>query len=214
MRVFSGKNPFSSLPRAAIVVLGLLLVAGFLAAVGAARFGRDAQTTTASTTHTTTTSTTTTSTTHETTTATTTASTTTSTTPETGCPPAAPGATVSVDDVHPPARLQVASFVTMPRVIPGSFSFFHAEAKITDTCGQPVQGAFVYVTAVPYNQITIHEGTSGSDGTVPLTFTRLRGFPAATHQGLMVFFVRAVRSGDNLLAGISTRRLVSVRVHL
>jgi hypothetical protein len=70
------------------------------------------------------------------------------------------------------------------------------------------------VTAVPYRQVSIEQGTTGSNGTVTLTFSRLSGFPAASHQELMVFFVRATRSGDSLLAGISDRRLVSVRVKL
>ena len=56
--------------------------------------------------------------------------------------------------------------------------------------------------------------TTDTNGDTVLQFNRFHGFPAARSQRLMVPFVRASRAGDNVLAGVSTRRLVSLHVNL
>jgi hypothetical protein len=133
-----------------------------------------------------------------------------------GCPKAAAGAqSVSVNDVASPARLQIDQFVPSTRPITRGMTSFTVRYHVSDTCGQPVSGATVYSTGVPYNQVTTpSEATTDATGWVTLTFNRLSGFPAARNQELMVMFVRARKAGDNLLAGISTRRLISLRVNL
>jgi hypothetical protein len=134
-----------------------------------------------------------------------------------GCPKLAAGATaVSVNDVAAPARLQIDQFrLTNGGVITRSMTSFSVLFHVSDTCGQPVSGALVYVSAVPYNQLTIPaEAPTDAGGNVTLTFNRKVGFPATAKQQLMVFFVRARKSGEPLLSGISTRRLVSVKVNL
>jgi len=136
--------------------------------------------------------------------------------PATGCPsPAAGASSVPVASISAPARLQITSFFSTPRVIPGSFSSFQVQVHVADTCGHAVQGAQVYATAVPFNQVTIpSQQMTDANGNVSLQFNRKQGFPAAKHQSLMVLFVRASKPGENALAGISTRRLVSLRVAL
>lgn len=134
-----------------------------------------------------------------------------------GCPKLAAGQqSVAVNDVASPARLQLDQFrlVTGTAITRGMTSFdvlFH----VSDTCGQPVNGALVYVTAVPFGQVTIPaEATTDAAGNVTLRFNRKAGFPAKANQKLLVLFARARKSGDPALAGISTRRLVSLRVDL
>src|SRR5262249_18070240 len=132
--------------------------------------------------------------------------------PPTGCPKLPAGATaVSVADVASPARLQIDSFIPWG-LIPSTPPSFSARFHVSDTCGQPVSGASVYATAVPFHQMTIPpEAATDGAGWVTLSFGRLAGFPAARNQQLMVMFVRARRPGDPALAGISTRRLISMR---
>jgi hypothetical protein len=134
----------------------------------------------------------------------------------TGCPKTTQGAAaVSIADLSAPARLQIDQFQSTPSVILGSTTAFSVRVHVTSTCGDPVAGANVLATAVPYNQFTIPpQAATGSDGWVTLQFSRERGFPASPKQQLMVMFVRATKPGENPLAGVSTRRLVSFKVNL
>jgi hypothetical protein len=134
----------------------------------------------------------------------------------TGCPSGGSSdSAVSVSDISSPARLQIASFVPSPSVIRGNSTSFSLRVGVSDTCGQTVSGALVYVTAVPFSQFNVPpEATTGSDGSATLTFNRESGFPAAKHQRLLVLFIRARKTGDPILAGITTSRLVSIPVSL
>jgi hypothetical protein len=122
---------------------------------------------------------------------------------------------VGVGDVKPPNRLLVDRQSLSPSVVGGSTQQMVVRFHVTACGGKPVQGALVYVTAVPYNQFSVPAETpTGSDGWAELRMNRLRGFPATNQQQLMVMFVRAREPGGNLLGGISTRRLVSFPVNL
>ena len=78
-----------------------------------------------------------------------------------------------------------------------------------------MQGALVYATAVPFNQLIdpTREPTNSS-GWAELDFRMLAGFPVSSKQQLIAIFARARKSGENVLGGISTRRLFSVQVNL
>jgi hypothetical protein len=111
--------------------------------------------------------------------------------------------------------LLVDALQTDPQIVTGGVNTLVVRFHVTSTCGGPVQGALVYATATPYNQFAIPpEVPTGADGWAELRFQRLSGFPVSRHQQLIALFVRARKSGENLLAGISARRLVSVRVDL
>jgi large repetitive protein len=136
--------------------------------------------------------------------------------PATGCPPRPSIRQVAnVATITPPARLLVDTLRSDPRVVTRGTGTLVVRFHVTSTCGGPVQGALVYATATPYNQFAIPpEATTGPDGWATLVFRRLRGFPVSSRQQLIALFVRARKPGESLLAGISTRRLVSIPVRV
>jgi len=133
-----------------------------------------------------------------------------------GCPKMAAGATsVDVADVASPARLQISGIQSNPGTITLGTGVFTVKFHVSDTCGDPVKGAQVFATGLPYNMISIPaQQQTDASGDVSMQFKTLRGFPATPKQQLLVMFVRASKQGDPILAGISTRRLVSLHVNL
>jgi hypothetical protein len=122
------------------------------------------------------------------------------------------GGTVPVTGVSPPARLTIDQTQVSPSTITYATRSLTARFHVS-ACGGSVEGALVYVTAVPYGQFGIpNEQPSAADGWATLQFTALAGFPVGNNQQLLVMFVRARKSGESLLGGISTRRLVSFHV--
>lgn len=129
-----------------------------------------------------------------------------------GCTIGAKG-TVAVADVEAPARLTVDQMQFTPSVLSRSAQSFTARFHVSACNGNPVQGALVYATGVPYHQINnAPETPTDATGWATISFHTMSGYPASPHQQLMALFVRARKPGGNLLGGISTRRLVSVPV--
>ena len=127
-----------------------------------------------------------------------------------GC--AKTGGTVPVASVTPPARLMIDQTQISPSTITYRTRSVTARFHVS-ACSGSVEGALVYVTAVPYGQFAIpNEQPTGSDGWATLQFSALAGYPVSNKQQLLVMFVRARKPGENLLGGISTRRLVSFHV--
>lgn len=127
-----------------------------------------------------------------------------------GC--ATTGGTVPVASVSPPAHLTVDQTQVSPSTIAYSTRSLTARFHVSG-CSGSVEGALVYVTAVPFGQFAIpNEQATGSDGWATLQFTALSGYPTSNKQQLLVMFVRARKSGEDILGGISTRRLVSFHV--
>ena len=122
---------------------------------------------------------------------------------------------VVATELKAPERLAISGQQVSPGVIGRSTDTIVARFRITACNGKPVQGALVYVTAVPYNMFSVpDEASTGADGWAELRMNRLRGYPATPRQQLLVMFVRGREPGGNLLGGISTRRLVSFPVDL
>ena len=129
-----------------------------------------------------------------------------------GCPAGSRVAQVSA--VTSPARLIVDRQVVSPSAIPrASGQDVVVRYRVSDTCGQPVQGALVYATAVPFGQLaTPLEAATGPTGFVSLSFRTLSGFPLGRNQRSVAIFVRARKPGENLLTGISARRLFAIPI--
>jgi hypothetical protein len=122
------------------------------------------------------------------------------------------GGTVPVAGISSPARLNIDQSQVSPSTIGFSTRSLTARFHIS-ACKGNVEGALVYVTAVPYGMFgSANEQATGSDGWATLQFTALAGFPVSQKQQLLVMFVRARKSGEDILGGISSRRLISFRV--
>ena len=131
----------------------------------------------------------------------------------TGCPSGS--GPVQVAGVSSPARLLIDGQQANPSVVNRGTQQLIVRYHVSACGGRSVQGALVYATAVPFGQLSIPpEQTTGQDGWAELDFHMQTGFPVSSKQGLIAVFVRARKSGENLLGGISTRRLFSVDVNL
>jgi len=127
-----------------------------------------------------------------------------------GCP--AGKAAVQASQVVAPARLLIDRQIAAPLHL-GSGQQEIVRYRVSDTCGQVVQGALVYATAVPFGQLsTPAEAATGPNGFVSLTFTTTAGFPLGQKQRSVQIFVRARKEGEDLLAGISARRLFEIPI--
>lgn len=88
---------------------------------------------------------------------------------------------VPIASISPPQRLTIDQAFIEPSVITYGTRSFTARLHVS-ACGGPVQGALIYVTAVPFGQFSIpNEQPTGSDGIATLQFTALAGYSAASN---------------------------------
>ena len=116
------------------------------------------------------------------------------------------GAAIAVAQVSLPNRLVVDRVQFSPNPVT-SRSPITARFHVSDTRGFSISGALVYVLGLPYGW-TFNAPETPTDGTgwATITIQPTRNMPL--RRGDLVLFVRARKPGDNLLAGVSTRRLV------
>ena len=123
-----------------------------------------------------------------------------------------PGTCLSITSVTPPQRLIVDQLQFNPSRIHSRSEPLVARFHVVTTRGFCVSGAAVYAVGVPFDRLSPEpEVSTGSDGWAQITFQVLPTFPLKPGN-LVVVFVRARKAGENVLAGVSNRRLVSVRV--
>ena len=142
--------------------------------------------------------------------ASTTTTTTTTTTPTTTAPN--PGKVIPVTQVVSPNRLIVSSTRWTPKAIGATGQQLTGRIRIIDSTGTSVSGALVYAAGIPYNRISAAPETfTDASGWATITFVTLKGMPIKKGALLQVF-IRVRKQGDDILGGVSSRRLVSVRV--
>jgi hypothetical protein len=121
------------------------------------------------------------------------------------------GAAISVTTISLPDRLIVdrVQFSPSPLV---SRRAFTARFHVTDSRGFAIQGALVYALGLPYAWLNnAPEVQSDGSGWATITMRPTSALPL-TRGGALVIFVRARKPGEDLLAGVSTRRLVQVSI--
>jgi hypothetical protein len=121
------------------------------------------------------------------------------------------GTTISINDVSLPNRLLIDGLSFNPLPL-RSRQTFTARFHVSDSRNHSVQGALVFVVAIPFGTATTpREAVTGPDGwvTVQLTPTSRVRFD---RPGSIVMFVRARKPSDRLIGGVSTRRLVNLGI--
>ena len=130
----------------------------------------------------------------------------------TGCPNDKATSPINVSEVSPPAHLLINRQAIAPSPVRSGTQTIVFRFHVSACGGRSIVGALVYQTPTPYQQFSANEVATGPDGWATITAHRLRYFPASSRQQLLVVFVRARKPGESLLAGVSTRRLVQVRL--
>jgi hypothetical protein len=121
--------------------------------------------------------------------------------------------TVPVTSVNPPERLLISQVTFSPSPIRSATAPITVRVKVMDTRGRTISGALVFLRSTPVVTTTPPETATGADGFATFTITPERDFRIVFRPGYnLQFFVRARKPGENVLAGVSTRRLVQVRL--
>jgi hypothetical protein len=123
------------------------------------------------------------------------------------------GSAVDVKDVGPAGeRLVVDKVVFNPNPVTSRNVPIKVKITVKDTNGKLVKGALVFFRSTPVVASIPTDAPTGSDGTVSYSIQPQGDFPIKNGYSVQ-FFVKAYRSGDPSLAGISGTRLVQVKTH-
>jgi hypothetical protein len=122
------------------------------------------------------------------------------------------GTAVAIANVSLPDRLVITGVSTTPTAIPNRSTTITMRVRVSDTRGRLVSGALVYATGIPFGRVTaMPETATDANGVATLSFRATARLPIVRSSAVQ-FFLRARKAGENPLAGVSTRRLVQVRI--
>jgi hypothetical protein len=125
---------------------------------------------------------------------------------------APPATTIAVANVSLPDQLIIDRVDFSPNLIVSRNAPITARFHVSDTKGLSVQGALVYALGLPYGWVyNAPEQPTDATGWATISIQPTRALPL-TRGGALVMFVRARKPGENLLAGVSARRLVQVGI--
>ena len=132
-----------------------------------------------------------------------------STGPGSATPAPGGGTSIPVTSVSLPQRLIIDRVEFSPNPVRSRAAPITIRARVVDTRGYLVRGALAFVRSTPLLTQTPPEGVTGVDGWATFQAMPEADFPLRRGYSVQ-FFLRARKPGDNVLAGVSTRRLVQV----
>jgi hypothetical protein len=122
------------------------------------------------------------------------------------------GTPVAIASVSLPDRLVISGVTFAPSAIRSRQEAVTLSVRVTDTRGRLVQGALVLAEGIPFGRVDPSaEAVTGSTGVATITLRPTVRLPLVPNTALQIF-LRARKPGENVLAGISTRRLVQIRI--
>ena len=127
-----------------------------------------------------------------------------------GVPPTGP---VPIAAVNLPNRLAIDQVRFTPNPIRLSTRTIDVRVQVLEQRGRPVVGALVFVRSTPLVTTSPGEATTGNDGFATVRLTARSNYNIIRFQDNLQIFVRARKAGENLQAGVSTRRLVQVSIN-
>ena len=119
---------------------------------------------------------------------------------------------VTASAVSLPQRLVLSKFTLTPLILSSRSSTVTVRVRVTDTRGYAVSNALVSVAVLPSDRASVGAAVrSAADGWATFTLTPKAGLPL-TRGAVVNLFVQATKDSDTPLAGVSTARLVQVKV--
>ena len=120
------------------------------------------------------------------------------------------GVSIPATSVTLPARLIIDRVGFSPNPVRSRSTQIRATVRVRDTRGFFIRGALIFLRSTPLVTTSPGEVSTGTNGSVTIPVRPRANFPLKNSYAVQ-FFVRARKAGDNVLAGVSTRRLVQVR---